>query len=280
MKIIIIGSKGMLGQELKRAFESNQLLCWDREEIDITDMEQVRARISQERADVVINAAAYNDVDGAENNESLAMAVNGLAVRYLAEAIRAYNGILVHYSTDYVFKGDKKEGYAEDDIPDPQSAYARTKFAGERAFTKSGVRGYLIRTSRLFGRAAAGEHAKKSFVDTMLKLSETKNELNVVDEEVSSPTYAPDLAGMTKHIIEHALPFGLYHIANSGSCTWFSFAKEIFARAAKNVTLIPVDSSAFPRPAKRPRYSELRNGKLPALRSWQEALHDYLHEGH
>ncbi|MFA4930485.1 MAG: dTDP-4-dehydrorhamnose reductase [Patescibacteria group bacterium] len=280
MRIVIIGAKGMLGQELAKVFQTYKPLLWDRDEIDITDQHLVDAKIGQIRPEMVINAAAYNDVDGAENNEPLAMSINGLAVGYLANAVHAYKGILVHYSTDYVFKGDNKNGYKESDVPNPQSVYARSKLAGEQAFQHSGVAGYVVRLSRLFGKPAIGERAKKSFVDTMLQLAKTRRSLNVVNEEASSPTYAPDLALRTKYIMENKLPNGIYHVTNSGSCTWYEFAKEIFAQSKNNVTIVPVSGSDFPRPAARPSHSILINTKLPPLRTWQEALQEYLHENY
>jgi dTDP-4-dehydrorhamnose reductase len=278
MKILIIGANGMLGQELGMVFKDLETVLWDKENLDITNEQDVMSKLASEHPEVVINAAAYNDVDGAENNEPLATAVNALAVRYLAKAVRAYNGILVHYSTDYVFKGDNKQGYVETDQPDPQSAYAQSKYQGEKNLITSGVQYYLIRLSRLFGRPAQGQNAKKSFVDTMIKLSETRSNLDVVDEEVSCPTYAPDLAGQTRYIIDQKLPFGIYHAANAGACTWYEFAKEIFAIKKIGVTLTPVPGSTFKRAAIRPLYSILRNTKLPALRSWQDALQEYLNE--
>ena len=268
----------MLGQELGLVLKDYKPILWDKENLDITDEREVGLKLSLERPEVVINTAAYNDVDGAENNEALARLVNGEAVGYLSRAVKAYNGILVHYSTDYVFKGDKKKGYIESDQPDPQSAYARSKHQGEQNLITSGVSSYLIRLSRLFGRPALGKNAKKSFVDTMLKLSETRSGLDVVDEELSCPTYAPDLALQTKYIIEERLPFGLYHATNAGACTWYEFAKQIFSAKKISVTLTPVSGSTFKRAANRPAYSVLLNTKLPALRSWQEALNDYLDE--
>lgn len=276
MKILIIGASGMLGQELARVFKEYKPVVWSREELDITDKDQVQKKISDLKPDLLINAAAYNDVDGAEKNEALADKINGLAVGHLAKAICASGGILVHYSTDYVFKGDKKEGYLESDQPDPQSAYARSKYLGEQELQKNTDKFYLIRLSRLYGKPAKSEVAKKSFVDMILDLSRTKKELNVVDEELSSPTYAPDLAVRTKEIIEQKKSFGIYHATNSGACTWYGFAKEIFTVKDIDAKLNPVPASFFPRPASRPRYSILLNTKLPSMRSWQETLKEYL----
>jgi len=276
MKILIIGAKGMLGQELAKVFQKDKPLLWDRAEIDIADELKVRGIIGDLKPDLVINAAAYNDVDGAEKNEALARQINGEAVGYLAKALRVNKGILVHYSTDYVFKGDKKQGYKELYKPNPQSAYARSKYLGEQELQTNTDRFYLIRLSRLFGRPAASQAGKKSFADLMLELAETKKEINAINEELSSPTYAPDLAKRTKEIIDWKKPFGIYHAANSGACTWYDFAQEIFTIKQINVKLNPVPASFFPRPAARPKYSILLNTKLPAMRSWQEALREFI----
>ncbi len=277
MKLLIVGSQGMLGQELAKVFVDYKPLLWDREEIDISDKSDVQEKIEDLKPDLVINSAAYNDVDGAEKNEALANKINGFGVGYLARAVRVSGGILVHYSTDYVFKGDKKEGYKESDKPDPQSAYARSKYLGEQETQKNIDNFYIIRLSRLFGKPAVSQAGKKSFVDVMLELSKTKKDLNIVDDELSCPTYAPDLALRTKEIIDRKKPFGIYHAANSGACTWYEFAKEIFAMKEISVRLNSVPTSFYPRPAKRPEYSILLNTKLPLQRRWQDALKEYLH---
>jgi dTDP-4-dehydrorhamnose reductase len=276
MKLLIVGAQGMLGQELAKVFADYKPLLWDREKIDIADESDVQEKIGNLKPDLVINSAAYNDVDGAEKNEDLANKINGFGVAYLAKAVRASGGILVHYSTDYVFMGDKEGGYIESDQPDPQSAYARSKYLGEQEIQKNINDFYIIRLSRLFGKPAVSQAAKKGFVDVMIELAKTKKELNVVDEELSCPTYAPDLALLTKEIVDNKKPFGIYHGANSGACTWYELAKEIFAIKRISVKLNPVSTSFYPRPAKRPEYSILLNTKLPPQRSWQDALKDYL----
>jgi len=276
MKVLIIGAKGMLGQELARVFQKEKPLLWDREEIDIANEEEVKQKIGDLNPDLMINAAAYNDVDGAEKNEALARQINGEALRYLASALHANQGILVHFSTDYVFIGDRREGYNELDQPNPQSVYARSKYFGEQELQANTDRFYLIRLSRLFGQPASSQVGKKSFVDLMVELAKIKKEINVVNEELSSPTYAPDLAKRTKEIIDWKKPFGIYHASNSGSCTWYDFTKEIFTIKNISIKINPVPTSFFPRPAARPKYSILLNTKLPAMRSWKMALKDYL----
>jgi len=183
---------------------------------------------------------------------------------------------LVHYSTAYVFDGEKSEGYKEDDQPDPQSVYAASKYLGEQELHKNTDKFYLLRLSRLFGKQGLSVSGKKSFVKLMLDLAKTKTELEVVDEELSSSNYAPDLAGQTRYILEHSLPFGIYHCSNEGFATWYQMAEEVFKIKAIDVKLIPVPASRFPRPAKRPKFAILLNTKLPPIRSWQEALKEFL----
>ena len=276
MKILIIGAKGMLGQDLAKVFSSHELVLWDKDEIDITFEDQVLNKIKEEKPDVIINSAAYNDVDGCEENFELANKVNGYAVGYLAKAAKEVNAVLVHYSTDYVFEGTKEKGYKEDDQPNPQSKYAESKYLGEQELAKNTDKFYLIRTSRLFGKPAMAMGAKKSFVDKMLELSKNRDTLEVVDEEYSNPTYTPDLAKQTKYIIENKVSFGIYHAIDEGACTWYTFVQEIFKIKNIDAELVPVSSDKFPRPAKRPAYSSLINTKLPKMRSWQEALEEYL----
>lgn len=280
MRVLIIGAKGMLGQELVDVSTTagNEVVGWDREEIDITDQQSVTLRLAQgdTRFDLLINSAAYNNVDQAEKEPDVANAINGEAVGRLAEVCREHGIPLIHYSTDYVFDGLRCTPYSEDDIPNPQSAYARSKRLGEERLMSSGANYWLIRTSRLFGKPATAPGAKKSFPDVMLDLAKTKKEFNLVDEEVSSPTYARDLAVRTLEIVGDQKPFGVYHVTNSGGCTWYEYGKTVFALAGLDVACHPVPSSAYPRPAPRPAYSVLTSLKLPPLRSWQEALKEYI----
>lgn len=275
-RMIIIGSSGMLGQELAKVFQNYQLRLYDLNDLDITNEQEVIKKITDEKPDLVINAAAYNDVDGAEKNRALANKVNGLAVGYLARAINSIGGLLVHYSTDYVFPGDKKAGYYENDVPNPISIYGHSKLEGEKKLSKLCNKYYLIRLSRLFGKSGISPLAKKSFVEQMLELSKNKKELNVINEELSCLTYAPDLAKQTKLIIDENKPFGIYHVTNTGSGTWYEFAKEIFNINKIKIKLNPVNGDFFSRIAKRPKYSILINTKLLPLRKWQSALREHL----
>ncbi|MBU4421483.1 dTDP-4-dehydrorhamnose reductase [Candidatus Parcubacteria bacterium] len=276
MKILILGVKGMLGQELKHAFLGAEVLAWDFEELDITNEIEVKEKIREQKPDVVINAAAYNNVDKAEIEKNKAVLLNGYALGYIAKACKEAGAIFIHYSTDYVFDGKRKEGYKEMDIPKPVSAYGASKLLGEIETAKNTDKYYIIRLSRLFGKTGDGISVKKSFVDTMLDLAKSKNEIEVIDEELSSPTYAPDLAERTKYIVESKQPFGIYHSAGSGACTWYEFASEIFKQKGADIKVVPVSGDKFPRNALRPKYSVLLNTKLPPMRDWKEVLSNYL----
>lgn len=272
--MLIIGAKGMLGQELVQSFSSggHAVTAWDRDEIDVCNFEHSQFR----HFHLLVNAAAYNNVDKAEEEPAVADAVNGYAVGRLAAACREQGIPLVHYSTDYVFDGSTRTPYAEDDAPNPQSAYARSKWLGETLLESSGADYWLIRTSRLFGRPGAAPGAKKSFPDLMIESARTRREFDLVDEEVSSSTYARDLAARTLEIVRDQKPYGVYHVTNQGGCTWYEYGKTVFTLSGLDVATYPVPSSAYPRPAPRPAFSVLTSLKLPPLRSWQEALKEYL----
>ena len=293
MKTLIIGAKGMLGHELAKAFLDWKPYLWDMDEIDITNQAQVNEKISDLGPELIINAAAYTNVDACETNEELATKVNGEAVGYLAEAAVKIGAILVHYSTDYVFDGSKKEGYGEDDEPNPVNAYGRSKLVGERVILNEakrseesqglstgsfagaqddGFKYYIIRTAWLYGKDG------KNFVETMLSLAEKGQPIKVIDDQMGSPTYAVDLAKATHELVESNQPSGIYHRTGSGQTSWYGFAKEIFTVFNKQVDLLPCTTAEYPLPAKRPAFSVLNSTKLAPMRTWQEALRAYAQE--
>jgi dTDP-4-dehydrorhamnose reductase len=284
-KILILGAKGNLGCQLVKAFnEGNEVIGWDKGEIDITDKEQILKKAEELKPDIIINAAAYNAVDKCEESEDeydLAKRLNIDGPRHIAEAALAVGAIFIQYSSDYVFDGKKKKGYSENDAAAPINRYGKTKAHGERqiiALSGKGLKWYLIRPSKLFGPKGESEAAKPSFFDLMLKLSREKKEFNMVDkEEVSCFTYTPDLAQATRKLADSRAGYGIYHIVNSGPASWYEAAKYLFAlKGITDVKLNRVRSSAYPRPAKRPKYSILLNTKLEPLRDWREALDEYL----
>src|SRR3989344_8369545 len=234
MKVLVLGARGMLGQELVKVFYDKEIIAWDRDDLNITNQKQVFEKIKEVKPDIILNAAAYNAVDLAEEDKDSAFAVNAEAVKHLALVSKEIGAIFVHFSTDYVFEGIKKDGYKEEGVINPQSVYARSKAKGEEYLREIGGKYYLIRLSRLFGRPGIGDGSKKSFVDMILNLAKEKEALEIIDEELSSPTYAPDLAKLTKEIVANKMPYGIYHGANGGSCTWYEFAQE--ALKLKNIS--------------------------------------------
>lgn len=304
-KILIIGAKGMLGQELVETFRKDKdykVVAWDKEDLDIAKEKAVWMKIKVIQPEIIINAAAYNAVDKCESDKKelkLAMDINGKAPGYLAKTAKKIGAILIHYSTDYVFDGMPEIpepkgcahscgkcslhegfvpqiGFAEDAKPNPISNYGKSKLAGEKEVQKNTKKYYLIRTSKLFGKPAKSEGAKKSFFDVMLEAGRKKKEVRAVDEETSCFTYAPDLAKKTKEIIDAQKPFGIFHVVNSEPCTWYEAVLELYKQAKIKTKVIPVPASEFPRPAKRPFYSVLINTKLNPMRSYKEALREYL----
>ncbi len=270
--ILVVGAKGMLGQDLM-ALLGDRGHGIDIGEIDITSPESVLKVIGELKPEVVINCAAYTDVDGCENNIETAMAVNGEGVGYLAMACRDMGSLLVHLSTDYIFDGGKGTPYVEDDAPCPLSIYGESKLAGEMnaAFAPEHL---IVRTQWLYGLHG------KNFVETMLRLGAEKDELTVVDDQVGSPTWAIDLARAIVTLIDAGCR-GTYHAANAEYCSWNEFAKAIFEEAGLNVTVRPMTTTELNRPARRPLYSTLACDKLATdtglhLQSWRDALRCYL----
>jgi dTDP-4-dehydrorhamnose reductase len=280
-RVLIIGSHGNLGQDLVKVFEADQnwhVFAFDRDEIDIASEESLRKKIEEVGPVLVVNAAAYNAVDRCESDEiefELAKKVNGYGPGLLAKVCKEKDIPLVHYSTDYVFDGEKGE-YDETAKPAPLSNYGRSKLLGEEEIQKNTDKFWLVRTSKLFGNPGKSAMSKKSFFDTMIALAKDNSSLKIVDEEKSCFTYTSDLARETKMIADEAPPFGIYHVVNEGACTWFEAATELFKMAKIDVETIPVASTEFPRPAKRPKSSVLLNTKLKPLRDYKDALKEHL----
>ncbi len=276
-KILILGAKGTLGQELVKTFsKENEVLAWDREELDLLSPD-AKVKVLAVEPKIIINATGYNAVDKAESDpleKDLCYKINAEVPQMLAECAKELGATFVNYSTDYVFSGEKG-GYREDEQPDPNTEYGKSKLAGENNLQAVGGQYYIIRPSRIFGKPGNSAMSKKSFVDIMV---EKKNdiEIKVVNDEYGSPTYAPDLAQFTKKLIEEKLPFGIYHGTNSGMCSWYEWAKEIFNILCVNPKLTPISGQEFIRPAKRPVNSSLVNTKFSLQRSWQSALKEYL----
>jgi dTDP-4-dehydrorhamnose reductase len=284
-KIIILGSKGNLGSVLVKIFKSNyEIIAWDREDIDALDFSLLESRIKKEKPDIIINSIAYNAVDLCEedkNEYEMALKLNKDLVAKLADISIELDSIFIQFVSDYVFDGDKQEGYIETDKTRAISKYGESKILGEKEILNRAnkkLKYYLIRTSKLFGPKGNGKNSKESFFDLILRLSKEKKEFNMVhNEEISCFTYTFDLAEALKKIIEEKKEYGIYHIINEGRASWYDGAKYLFElKKIKDVKLIPSTTKDYPRPAKRPKFSVLLNTKLPKLRTWKEALKEYM----
>jgi dTDP-4-dehydrorhamnose reductase len=243
----------------------------------VTDYLAVTSAFSELKPDQVIHAAAMTDVDGCEYDRDRAYRVNGLGTRNVAAASAAASAELLYISTDYVFDGIKREPYLEHDAVNPQSTYGRSKLWGEEAVRDVHDRFYIVRTQWLYGKHG------RNFVDTICKAARERPELQVVNDQTGCPTWAKDLARALYLILDKRPAYGLFHCSNNGSCTWFDFASAILDRGGIKTPVHPWTTKELNRPAKRPAYSVLRNFCLEMtigdpMRSWEEALKDYLSE--
>jgi dTDP-4-dehydrorhamnose reductase len=263
MRVLVTGANGMLGQRVVREAEArgHEVRATDLPELDLTDAAAVDAFVREVAPDVVVNCAAYTDVDAAESNEALATVVNGDAAGNVARAA----GYVVHVSTDYVFAGDASEPYTESAAPDPRTAYGRSKLAGERAVQAAGEQHAIVRTAWLYG--AGG----KNFVDTILQFGAERPELKVVDDQVGSPTWTGHLAPALLDAAE-ARAAGIHHATGDGQCTWFELAREALRAAGADTSVVPCTTDEFPRPAPRPAFSVLRSERGVTLPPWREGL--------
>jgi len=254
---------------------SHDLVPLTIDELDISDLGATRAAVDATKPDLVVNCAAYNFVDDAEQHPDDAYRANALGPRNLAIAVGTGGIPLVHYSTDYVFDGRAATPYVEYDATSPQGVYARSKAAGEQAVRDHTDRFYLIRVAWLAG------HGGSNFVETMLRLGAERDTLQVVSDQIGTPTFCADVTRETARLVETA-QFGLYHMTSKGQCSWYDFAVGIFrATGMDRVTVDPVPTTAFPRPAPRPAYGVLRNMMLELsigddMPEWQDALGEYL----
>jgi dTDP-4-dehydrorhamnose reductase len=275
MKILITGSNGMLGHDLAEVLKkSHELVLTTSETLDITDEKQAMDVIREADPDVVINSAAYTNVDGCEENPDLAYSVNGEGVRNLALACRQAGCVLLHISTDYIFDGTAREPISEDGEIGPISVYGKSKLKGEEAIIEILDEYFIVRTAWLYGLNGG------NFPKTMLELAKSHDEITVVYDEVGTPTYTPDLACAISRLIETDY-YGIYHITNSGSCSWCEFSRYIFEIADKDINVIPVTAAEFARPAPRPSYSVLDNRNwiehgFEPLRNYKEAIKEYI----
>ncbi|WP_251551929.1 dTDP-4-dehydrorhamnose reductase [Neobacillus muris] len=278
MKVIVTGAAGQLGKDVLLELEkkNHQAIGTDREQLDITIEENVLAFINEIKPDVILHCAAYTNVDAAEENEDLAYQINALGTKNLAKAAKQAGAKLMYISTDYVFDGTATEPYEVDEPTKPLGAYGRTKLAGEEFVREYLEQFFIVRTAWVFGIYG------QNFVKTMLRLGKERGEVGVVHDQIGSPTYTVDLAKFMVELMGTE-KYGVYHATNSGVCSWYEFAVEIFKQAGLNVKVNPLTTEQFPRPAARPKYSVLSKKKieeqgLTPLRDWKAALAAYLNE--
>lgn len=274
MKILVTGAQGQLGKEITRQFEAKyELLLHDFDTLDIADFKAVRTLIFEAKPDVIINAAAYTNVEKAEEDATTAFRVNALGAQNLALACKQVGAILVHISTDYIFDGTKTEPYEEFDDAKPLSVYGKSKYWGEKLIEQVGGAYFILRTSWLYGDGA-------NFVRTMLRLATESDQLTVVADQFGTPTSTQDLVWVLEKLMVTDF-YGVYHASNQGSCSWYDFARKIFEITGKDVLVEPVTTEAYPTKAKRPLYTVMDNRmlelrELDVMRPWEEALRDYL----
>jgi dTDP-4-dehydrorhamnose reductase len=276
MKVLIVGCLGMLGTDLMETFGPlHDVTGFDRPELDISKPEACLAGVKEIEPDIVINAAAFTQVDECETREEEAFSINGHGAGNLSKAAASTGSLFVHYSTDYVFDGSKEGAYREDDAVNPQSVYGKSKLLGENLVRRNCPNHLILRTSWLFGRNGA------NFIRIILGAAQKGTPLRVVDDQKGSPTYSRDLAAQTLKMIAAGCR-STYHVTNSGYCTWFDLASRTLEWAGINgVPITPVSTSEFPRPAPRPANSTLANARLEQegldlMRSWQDAAREYI----
>ena len=275
MKVLVTGARGQLAGAIIDAYkDSAEVLAYPRQALDIADFDAVMARVRADRPDVILNCAAFNQVDQAEDEPEKALTVNAFGVRVLARAAADTGATLVHYSTDFVFDGNASQPYTEEDLPNPKSVYAQSKLLGEW-FASEAPTAFVLRVESLFGGAAA-----KSSVDRLAFAIANDQEAKAFVDRTVSPSYVVDVAAATKVLVERGQP-GLYHCVSTGHATWFELAAEIAVVLGKDVEarLVPVSVESVQLRAPRPRFAALSNDKLRRLApmpTWQDALRRYL----
>ena len=273
MKVALTGADGMLGHAIQKVFSDTELMPFSLASFDITDLERSVKMLRDTRPDVLIHTAAFTDVDACETDAEKAYRVNGMGARNMAIACEEIRCPILHISSDYVFDGEKETPYNEWDRPNPINHYGISKLLAEQFVSSLTNKFYIVRTSWLYGPNG------KNFVDTILRLLAETKELRVVNDQFGSPTFTEDLATAIRQLLGKG--YGMYHVTNSGVCSWHECALKIAELKGLQNPILPVTSAEFKRPARRPTHSAMNNTMLrlegvPALRHWSEALEQYV----
>ena len=270
--VLVVGANGMLGYDLVKVFREKgyNVTAATREDFDITKIEEVEKFFKDKEFDLVINSAAYTQVDKAEEEKELAFLINETGARNLAKITNKKNIAIVYISTDYVFDGTKKEPYEVTDKPNPINVYGESKLAGEIATQEENSQSYIVRTSWLYGQNG------KNFVHTMLDLAKTKEEISVVNDQFGCPTWTVDLCKAIESVSSKNSNYGVYNICAVNSCSWFEFAREIFKNQLLDITVVPISSSEYVSQCSRPENSILKTSCVTS--KWQESIKTYLYQ--
>ncbi len=278
MKILVTGVKGQLGYDVVKLLDHQSIECIgvDIDDFDLTSKEEVQSYIKKYSPTAVIHCAAYTAVDKAEDHKEICHSVNVLGTSYIAEACSKIHARLMYFSTDYVFDGNGDAPFETDDIPNPINYYGYTKYLGEKEVTKALENYFIIRISWVFGKNG------NNFINTMLKLSKERDSLNIINDQIGSPTYTSDLAKLVVDMIQTE-KYGIYHATNEGFCSWYEFCREIFKKSNINMKVNPISTAEYVTKAKRPLNSRLSKKSLIdngfiCLPPWQDALERYLSE--
>ncbi|PEL62679.1 dTDP-4-dehydrorhamnose reductase [Bacillus wiedmannii] len=277
-RIIITGANGQLGKQLQEELNAEEydIYPFDKKLLDITNISRIQQVVQEIRPHIIIHCAAYTKVDHAEKEQDLAYVINAIGARNVAVASQVVGAKLVYISTDYVFQGDRPDGYHEFHNPSPINVYGASKYAGEQFVKELHNKYFIVRTSWLYGKYG------NNFVKTMMRLGKERAELSVVADQIGSPTYVADLNVMINKLIHTSL-YGTYHVSNRGSCSWFEFAKKIFSDANMKVNVLPVSTEEFGSAAARPKYSVFQHNMLrlngfSQMPSWEEGLERFFIE--
>lgn len=270
MKVLVTGANGMLGSDLCKILQEEgfEVTATNTDNLDITKKDMINSFLKGEKTDIVIHLAGYTNVDGAETFPEEAFLINSTGTENLANITAAMNIPIIYISTDYVFNGTKNSPYETDDETNPINIYGESKLKGEKSIQKTNPKHYIIRTSWLYG------HNGKNFVETIISLGKKKNPLKIVNDQTGCPTWTLELSKAIVNLIKNKKAYGIYHICGSGQATWYEFAKKILELMEIDTHVLPVLTSEFPRPAKRPMYSVMNSKN--ACPDWEESLKKYI----